>query len=103
MFCVFDHVVCVMICAPLYQQIKGSWSSKRSSEENANPYSYNSVVTNCCAVLCGPMPPSLIDRRGFSTPDTIQQSGHQHNVSQGAKTEASMEDTCEDFAVSCTA
>ncbi|TNN02391.1 hypothetical protein fugu_009878 [Takifugu bimaculatus] len=45
--------------------IKGSWSSKRAGEEYGNPYSYNSIITNCCATLCGPMPPSLIDRRGW--------------------------------------
>ncbi|GCB61623.1 hypothetical protein scyTo_0014355 [Scyliorhinus torazame] len=82
---------CVGACSMrecLGGEIKGSWSSKRSSEESTNPYSYNSIVTNCCAVLCGPMPPSLIDRRGFSDPDTLQLPGHQHKVSQGAKTEA---------------
>ncbi|KAM3614304.1 uncharacterized protein V6R79_012472 [Siganus canaliculatus] len=51
------------------EDIKGSWSSKRSAEESGNPYSYNSIVTNCCATLCGPMPPSLIDRRGFLPAD----------------------------------
>ncbi|XP_069751566.1 palmitoyltransferase ZDHHC18a isoform X3 [Narcine bancroftii] len=71
------------------EDIKGSWSSKHT-EENTNPYSYNSIVTNCCAVLCGPMPPSLIDRRGFLDPDTIQQSGGQNNITQGAKMEANL-------------
>ncbi|XP_041096548.1 palmitoyltransferase ZDHHC18-B-like isoform X2 [Polyodon spathula] len=47
------------------EDIKGSWSSKQGVEESGNPYSYRNVFTNCCAVLCGPMPPSLIDRRGF--------------------------------------
>ncbi|XP_056900947.1 palmitoyltransferase ZDHHC18a isoform X1 [Takifugu flavidus] len=47
------------------EDIKGSWSSKRAGEEYGNPYSYNSIITNCCATLCGPMPPSLIDRRGW--------------------------------------
>ncbi|KAM8869167.1 palmitoyltransferase ZDHHC18a isoform 2-T2 [Spinachia spinachia] len=47
------------------EDIKGSWSSKRCSEESGNPYSYNNIITNCCVTLCGPMPPSLIDRRGF--------------------------------------
>uniref|UniRef100_A0A3Q3W5K6 Palmitoyltransferase n=1 Tax=Mola mola TaxID=94237 RepID=A0A3Q3W5K6_MOLML len=47
------------------EDIKGSWSSKRASEESGNPYSYNSIITNCCVTLCGPMPPSLIDRRGL--------------------------------------
>nr|XP_040021496.1 palmitoyltransferase ZDHHC18a isoform X1 [Gasterosteus aculeatus aculeatus] len=47
------------------EDIKGSWSSKRCTEESGNPYSYNNIMTNCCVTLCGPMPPSLIDRRGF--------------------------------------
>ncbi|XP_032900974.1 palmitoyltransferase ZDHHC18 isoform X2 [Amblyraja radiata] len=71
------------------EDIKGSWSSKHS-DESTNPYSYNSIFTNCCAVLCGPMPPSLIDRRGFLDPDTIQQSGGQHNITQEAKMEANL-------------
>lgn len=51
------------------EDIKGSWSSKRGAEESENPYTYNSIITNCCVTLCGPMPPSLIDRRGFLPPD----------------------------------
>ncbi|CAB1320791.1 unnamed protein product [Coregonus sp. 'balchen'] len=47
------------------EDIKGSWSGKSGAEDTANPYSYNNIITNCCSVLCGPMPPSLIDRRGF--------------------------------------
>ncbi|XP_039596746.1 palmitoyltransferase ZDHHC18a [Polypterus senegalus] len=53
------------------EDIKGSWSTKRGVEESGNPYSYNSIITNCCAVLCGPMPPSLIDRRGFVEVETL--------------------------------
>ncbi|XP_069053253.1 palmitoyltransferase ZDHHC14 isoform X1 [Lepisosteus oculatus] len=53
------------------EDIKGSWSSKRG-KENYNPYSYGNIFTNCCAALCGPLPPSLIDRRGFIQPDTPQ-------------------------------
>ncbi|XP_027720720.1 palmitoyltransferase ZDHHC18 isoform X1 [Vombatus ursinus] len=52
------------------EDIKGSWSSKKNMEASTNPYSHKSVVANCCAVLCGPLPPSLIDRRGFVQPDT---------------------------------
>uniref|UniRef100_A0AAY4A9J1 Palmitoyltransferase n=1 Tax=Denticeps clupeoides TaxID=299321 RepID=A0AAY4A9J1_9TELE len=53
------------------EDIKGSWSGKRGAEDSGNPYSYNSIVTNCCVVLCGPMPPSLIDRRGFLPPEDV--------------------------------
>ncbi|XP_077455168.1 palmitoyltransferase ZDHHC18a isoform X1 [Stigmatopora argus] len=51
------------------EDIKGSWSSKRGTEESGNPYTYNSILANCCVTLCGPMPPSLIDRRGFVPSD----------------------------------
>ena len=37
-------------------QIKGAWSTKRG-KDNYNPYSYGSILTNCCAALCGPLPP----------------------------------------------
>ncbi|XP_018589054.1 probable palmitoyltransferase ZDHHC14 isoform X1 [Scleropages formosus] len=53
------------------EDIKGSWSSKRG-KDNYNPYSYGNIFTNCCAALCSPLPPSLIDRRGFIQPDTPQ-------------------------------
>ncbi|KAF0044526.1 hypothetical protein F2P81_003684 [Scophthalmus maximus] len=38
------------------EDIKGSWSSKRG-KDNHNPYSYGNIFTNCCAALCGPLPP----------------------------------------------
>ncbi|XP_046692504.1 palmitoyltransferase ZDHHC14 [Silurus meridionalis] len=53
------------------EDIKGSWSSKRS-KDNFNPYTYGSILTNCCAALCSPLPPSLIDRRGLVEPDAPQ-------------------------------
>ncbi|XP_054604194.1 palmitoyltransferase ZDHHC14 [Nothobranchius furzeri] len=58
------------------EDIKGTWSTKRG-KENYNPYSYGNILTNCCAALCGPLPPSLIDRRGLiraDTPQTTSQS-----------------------------
>ncbi|KAM4521549.1 palmitoyltransferase ZDHHC14-like [Odontesthes bonariensis] len=58
------------------EDIKGTWSTKRG-KENYNPYSYGNVLTNCCSALCGPLPPSLIDRRGViqaDTPQTASQS-----------------------------
>ncbi|XP_039589590.1 palmitoyltransferase ZDHHC18 isoform X1 [Passer montanus] len=85
------------------EDIKGSWSNKRGSEF-ANPYSHKSILTNCCAVLCGPFHPSLIDRRGFIQPDTGTPSSPKSEIpSLGAKTDSSMEDACQDFAISCTA
>ncbi|XP_043074373.1 palmitoyltransferase ZDHHC18-B isoform X2 [Puntigrus tetrazona] len=57
------------------EDIKGSWSGKSGNEDVGNPYSYNSILKNCCSVLCGPMPPSLIDRRGFvPSDDSVQTS-----------------------------
>ncbi|KAK2887289.1 hypothetical protein Q8A67_015517 [Cirrhinus molitorella] len=57
------------------EDIKGSWSGKSGNEDVGNPYSYNSLIKNCCSVLCGPMPPSLIDRRGFvPSDDSVQTS-----------------------------
>uniref|UniRef100_A0AAV2ME11 Palmitoyltransferase n=1 Tax=Knipowitschia caucasica TaxID=637954 RepID=A0AAV2ME11_KNICA len=53
------------------EDIKGSWSSKRGAEDSGNPYTHNSIMRNCCATLCGPMPPSLIDRRGFVPSDEV--------------------------------
>uniref|UniRef100_A0A672ZLQ5 Palmitoyltransferase n=1 Tax=Sphaeramia orbicularis TaxID=375764 RepID=A0A672ZLQ5_9TELE len=38
------------------EDIKGSWSNKRG-KDNYNPYSYGTILSNCCAALCGPLPP----------------------------------------------
>ncbi|XP_032246451.1 palmitoyltransferase ZDHHC18 [Phoca vitulina] len=73
------------------EDIKGSWSSKRGGEASINPYSHRSVITNCCAVLCGPLPPSLIDRRGFVQSDTVLPSPvRSDEPAYGAKPDASM-------------
>lgn len=53
------------------EDIKGSFSSKRG-QDNFNPYSRGSIFKNCLVVLCGPNPPSLIDRRGYVVPDSSQ-------------------------------
>ncbi|KAM6108486.1 LOW QUALITY PROTEIN: palmitoyltransferase ZDHHC18 [Pterocles gutturalis] len=85
------------------EDIKGSWSNKRGSEF-ANPYSHKSILTNCCAVLCGPFHPSLIDRRGFIQPNVGTPGDPKSEIpSFGAKSDTSMEDACQDFAISCTA
>uniref|UniRef100_A0A3B4ZKS5 Palmitoyltransferase n=1 Tax=Stegastes partitus TaxID=144197 RepID=A0A3B4ZKS5_9TELE len=56
------------------EDIKGSWSGK-SGEDVTNPYSHRNIFINCCSVLCAPMPPSLIDRRGFLPADESAQTG----------------------------
>ncbi|XP_040507639.1 palmitoyltransferase ZDHHC18 isoform X1 [Gallus gallus] len=73
------------------EDIKGSWSNKRGSEF-ANPYSHKSILTNCCAVLCGPFHPSLIDRRGFIQPDVGTPASPKSEIpSLGAKPDTSMD------------
>ncbi|XP_076016964.1 palmitoyltransferase ZDHHC18a isoform X1 [Genypterus blacodes] len=86
------------------EDIKGSWSSKRGAEESGNPYTHNSIATNCCATLCGPMPPSLIDRRGFLAPDEVASAVSEIELPPfTAKSDRHMEENCQDFALSCTA
>lgn len=86
------------------EDIKGSWSSKRG-EESGNPYTYNNIFTNCCVVLCGPMPPSLIDRRGFVPPEDAPQTvtSDAELPAFMAKNDTNMEENCQEFALSCTA
>ncbi|MBZ3871277.1 putative palmitoyltransferase ZDHHC14 [Sciurus carolinensis] len=61
------------------EDIKGSWSNKRG-KENYNPYSYGNIFTNCCVALCGPISPSLIDRRGYIQPDTPQPAAPSNGI-----------------------
>ncbi|XP_042295225.1 palmitoyltransferase ZDHHC18 isoform X3 [Sceloporus undulatus] len=72
------------------EDLKGAWSSKRGSEFS-NPYSHKSVLTNCCAVLCGPFYPSLIDRRGFIQADAAIPTTPKSEIpSFGMKSDSSM-------------
>ncbi|KAG7176892.1 Palmitoyltransferase app-like, partial [Homarus americanus] len=48
------------------EDIKGSFTARRG-QTNFNPYGYGNFCLNCLAVLCGPVQPSLIDRRGVVT------------------------------------
>ncbi|XP_071633359.1 palmitoyltransferase ZDHHC9 isoform X2 [Temnothorax longispinosus] len=50
------------------EDIKGSFTNRRG-QDNFNPYSQGNICGNCFYVLCGPAPPSLIDRRGIVTPE----------------------------------
>ncbi|XP_068198500.1 palmitoyltransferase ZDHHC14-like isoform X2 [Antennarius striatus] len=65
------------------EDIKGSWSTQRG-RGNFNPYSSGNILTNCCAVLCGPLPPSLIDRRGLIRPDTAQTASQSNGTGSHA-------------------
>ncbi|KAL4657510.1 palmitoyltransferase ZDHHC18-like [Arapaima gigas] len=79
------------------EDIKGLWSAKQG-EDTTNPYSYNNIFTNCCAVLCGPMPPSLIDRRGFVLDHSVPPAGTQETEPSPflAKRDKNMEECCQD-------
>lgn len=54
------------------EDLKGSFSSK-GGQRAINPYSRGNICLNCFHILCGPMTPSLIDRRGIATDDFIIQ------------------------------
>ncbi|XP_010877478.1 probable palmitoyltransferase ZDHHC14 isoform X2 [Esox lucius] len=69
------------------EDIKGSWSSKRG-KDNYNPYSYGNIFTNCCAALCGPLPPSLINRRGFVESDTSQPTPPTNGITMYGSTQS---------------
>ncbi|KAM9839096.1 palmitoyltransferase ZDHHC18-B-like [Aulostomus maculatus] len=56
------------------EDIKGTFSGKGGAEEVTNPYSNRNMFINCFSVLCGPMPPSLINRRGFLPTDESTQT-----------------------------
>lgn len=48
------------------EDIKGSFTSK-GGQQTINPYSQGNICLNCFHILCGPITPSLIDRRGIVT------------------------------------
>ncbi|GLD56192.1 probable palmitoyltransferase ZDHHC14, partial [Lates japonicus] len=74
--------------------IKGSWSSKRG-KDNHNPYSHGNIFTNCCAALCGPLPPSLIDRRGFIQSDTPQLAPPTNGITMYGATQSQQSHMCD--------
>ncbi|XP_041703389.1 palmitoyltransferase ZDHHC14 isoform X3 [Coregonus clupeaformis] len=69
------------------EDIKGLWSSKKG-KDNYNPYSHGNIFTNCCAALCGPLPPSLIDRRGFVQSDTPQPTPPTNGITMYGSTQS---------------
>lgn len=54
------------------EDIKGSFSKSGGRSSN-NPYSRGNVCLNCWNILCGPVAPSLIDRRGVFTTDSKEE------------------------------
>ncbi|XP_070509511.1 palmitoyltransferase ZDHHC9 [Chironomus tepperi] len=60
------------------EDIKGSFSNKGGSQ---NPYSRGNICLNCFYILCGPLQPSLIDRRGIMTEEyRLQMQSADKNV-----------------------
>ncbi|XP_055499722.1 palmitoyltransferase ZDHHC9 isoform X1 [Leucoraja erinacea] len=55
------HTYLIALNQTTNEDIKGSWSGKNGIH---NPYSHEGVIKNCCEILCGPVPPSVLDRRG---------------------------------------
>lgn len=53
------------------EDIKGSFSARRG-HDNYNPFSTGSMWGNCAQVICGPLHPSLIDRRGMVVPESVE-------------------------------
>uniref|UniRef100_H3B259 Palmitoyltransferase n=1 Tax=Latimeria chalumnae TaxID=7897 RepID=H3B259_LATCH len=83
---IWPHTEGVSLEAETCFQIKGSWSGKNRVQ---NPYSHRNIVKNCCEVLCGPVFPSLLDRRGiFQDQDIVQAPVTQNNNSQTTATSA---------------
>uniref|UniRef100_A0A3Q2GNX9 Palmitoyltransferase n=1 Tax=Cyprinodon variegatus TaxID=28743 RepID=A0A3Q2GNX9_CYPVA len=76
------------------EDIKGSWSSKRG-KDNYNPYSYGNIFTNCCAALCGPLPPSLIDRRGYVEADAPQLAAPTNGITMYGATQSQQSHMCD--------
>ncbi|NWX22580.1 ZDHC9 Palmitoyltransferase, partial [Aegotheles bennettii] len=60
------HTFLVALNQTTNEDIKGSWTGKNRVQ---NPYSHGNIVKNCCEVLCGPLPPSVLDRRGILQPE----------------------------------
>ncbi|XP_034637433.1 palmitoyltransferase ZDHHC9 isoform X1 [Trachemys scripta elegans] len=56
------HTFLVALNQTTNEDIKGAWTGKNRVQ---NPYSHGNIVKNCCEVLCGPLPPSVLDRRGI--------------------------------------
>uniref|UniRef100_A0ACB8FXI7 Palmitoyltransferase zdhhc9 n=1 Tax=Sphaerodactylus townsendi TaxID=933632 RepID=A0ACB8FXI7_9SAUR len=66
------HTFLVALNQTTNEDIKGSWTGKNRVQ---NPYSHGNIMKNCCEVLCGPLPPSVLDRRGILPQEITAQEG----------------------------
>ncbi|XP_061454915.1 palmitoyltransferase ZDHHC9 isoform X2 [Rhineura floridana] len=79
------HTFLVALNQTTNEDIKGSWTGKNRVQ---NPYSHGNIVKNCCEVLCGPLPPSVLDRRGiFLQESAIHESSPEPKVPEEGSTE----------------
>ncbi|KAL8180967.1 UNVERIFIED_CONTAM: hypothetical protein K2H54_043057 [Gekko kuhli] len=77
------HTFLVALNQTTNEDIKGSWTGKNRVQ---NPYSHGNIVKNCCEVLCGPLPPSVLDRRGI-----LLQENPAHEGSNGLELRTQVE------------
>jgi len=64
------------------EDIKGTFKESNGG----NPFSSGSSCKNCAIVLCGPLPPSLIDRRGWVTEHDVPSVVTQPPTVNGVRT-----------------
>ncbi|KAF7244843.1 Palmitoyltransferase ZDHHC9 [Varanus komodoensis] len=82
------HTFLVALNQTTNEDIKGSWTGKNRVQ---NPYSHGNIVKNCCEVLCGPLPPSVLDRRGILQQESTAQESNVGSA-RGTQEERSTED-----------
>ncbi|KAM9269936.1 palmitoyltransferase ZDHHC9 [Cariama cristata] len=76
------HTFLVALNQTTNEDIKGSWTGKNRVQ---NPYSHGNIVKNCCEVLCGPLPPSVLDRRGILQQE--ESTAQEESCSRGPSTQ----------------
>ncbi|NXJ86154.1 ZDHC9 Palmitoyltransferase, partial [Trogon melanurus] len=86
------HTFLVALNQTTNEDIKGSWTGKNRVQ---NPYSHGNIVKNCCEVLCGPLPPSVLDRRGILQQEesTAQEESSPRGPSTGQGTGGQAEES----------
>nr|XP_028571793.1 palmitoyltransferase ZDHHC9 isoform X2 [Podarcis muralis] len=94
------HTFLVALNQTTNEDIKGSWTGKNRVQ---NPYSHGNIMKNCCEVLCGPLPPSVLDRRGILQQESAaleSSAGPEPNTQEEGTTEKpSAQETSGDSAL----